>query len=82
MPALRAIGLKCPMPEATFYIWANTPAGVSSEDFVTRLIREKGVVATPGSGFGAAGEGYVRFTLCADVKILKQVAEILQSSVK
>jgi aspartate/methionine/tyrosine aminotransferase len=37
-------------------------------------------VATPGTGFGAAGEGYVRFTLCSDVAVLKQVAEILERS--
>lgn len=81
VPALSAVGLRCRPLEATFYVWAGLPAGQSSEDFVMKLIREKGIVSTPGSGFGSAGEGYVRFTLCADMAVLKQVAEALKGSV-
>jgi LL-diaminopimelate aminotransferase len=36
---------------------------------------EAGVVTTPGNGFGDAGEGYVRFTVCVDQQRLKEVAE-------
>ena len=57
------------------------PAGVKSEDYVLDLIRAKGVVSTPGTGFGAAGEGFVRFTLCSDAEVLKQVAKILRGSI-
>lgn len=81
LPALKAVGLKCSPLQATFYVWAAIPEGVSSEDFVMKLIREKGIVSTPGSGFGLGGEGFVRFTLCADIEILKQVAEALKGSV-
>jgi LL-diaminopimelate aminotransferase len=48
---------------------------------VLDLIRKKGIVSTPGNGFGAAGEGYVRFTFCSDISVLKQVAEALKGSV-
>jgi LL-diaminopimelate aminotransferase len=79
VPALRELGLKSRDLEATFYVWARLPEGSkSSEEYVMDLIRRKGIVSTPGSGFGNAGEGYVRFTLCSDIAVLKQVAEALR----
>ncbi len=81
IPALQAMGLQCHKPDATFYAWARLPEGRKSEEFVLDLIRNKGVVSTPGNGFGEYGEGYVRFTLCSDIEVLKQVAEILKQSV-
>lgn len=81
IPALQSIGLRCNKPDATFYAWAALPHGVKSEDFVLDLIRQKGIVSTPGNGFGSMGEGYVRFTFCSDISVLKQVAEILKGSV-
>ena len=44
------------------YIWMRTPSGLSSWDCFDRLLREAHVVTTPGAGFGAAGEGYVRIS--------------------
>lgn len=75
--ALQKTPLKCLKPEATFYMWCRLPEGTASEAFVMDLIRRAGVISTPGSGFGTGGEGYVRFTLCNPVPILKKVAEIL-----
>lgn len=80
IPALGKAGLTCRTPDATFYAWARLPQGRSSEEYVLDLIRTKGIVSTPGNGFGDAGEGYVRFTFCSDISVLKQVAEILQGS--
>ncbi|MEN9723019.1 MAG: hypothetical protein RJB38_1005 [Pseudomonadota bacterium] len=81
VPAIQDSGLRCNLPAATFYVWAQLPAGASSEQYVLDLIRAKGVVSTPGTGFGKAGEGFVRFTLCSDETVLKQVAKILRGSV-
>jgi LL-diaminopimelate aminotransferase len=44
------------------YIWMRTPRGLSSWDFFDRLLSEAHVVGTPGSGFGPAGEGYLRLS--------------------
>lgn len=44
------------------YVWVKTPHGLSSWDFFDKLLNECNVVVTPGSGFGAAGEGYVRIS--------------------
>jgi LL-diaminopimelate aminotransferase len=44
------------------YVWVNTPNGLSSWDFFDKLLETCHVVGTPGSGFGAAGEGYFRIS--------------------
>lgn len=78
IPALRKIGLQCQMPDATFYAWAKLPNSIRSEDFVLELIKNQGIVSTPGNGFGQEGEGFVRFTFCSDISVLKKVAELLK----
>ena len=44
------------------YVWVQTPNGLSSWDFFDKLLNTANVVGTPGSGFGAAGEGYFRIS--------------------
>ncbi len=44
------------------YVWLQTPNGLSSWDFFDKLLQTCNVVGTPGSGFGAAGEGYFRIS--------------------
>ena len=44
------------------YIWLKTPGDMTSWDFFDKLLSEANVVGTPGSGFGAAGEGYFRIS--------------------
>jgi LL-diaminopimelate aminotransferase len=44
------------------YVWVQTPQGLSSWDFFDKLLQTCNVVGTPGSGFGAAGEGYFRIS--------------------
>lgn len=72
---LKAVGLECEKPRATFYVWVSVPKGLTSAQFTTKLLEEAGVVTTPGNGFGDAGEGFVRFTVCVDKERLKEVTE-------
>ena len=44
------------------YVWLQTPGGMKSWDFFDVLLNKAAVVCTPGSGFGASGEYYVRMT--------------------
>lgn len=44
------------------YIWLKTPNGQGSWDFFDRLLKQAHLVGTPGSGFGASGEGYFRLS--------------------
>jgi LL-diaminopimelate aminotransferase len=44
------------------YVWAKTPETMGSWDYFDYLLKEKNIVTTPGAGFGASGEGYIRFS--------------------
>ncbi|MCI9138706.1 MAG: LL-diaminopimelate aminotransferase [Lachnospiraceae bacterium] len=44
------------------YIWMKTPDKMTSWEFFDYLLKEAGVVGTPGAGFGPSGEGYFRLT--------------------
>jgi len=75
---LRAVGLEVTPPRATFYLWVKVPAGHDSVSFASLVLDEAGVVLTPGSGFGAAGEGYVRLALTVPEARLEEAAQRLQ----
>ena len=61
------------------YIWLKTPAGTTSWDFFDRLLNEVQVVGTPGSGFGAAGEGYFRLSAFGDRADVEDAIERIRS---
>lgn len=63
--ALEAAGIEVFHTAATFYVWARVPAGETSLGFCARLLKVAGIVATPGVGFGARGEGWFRLSLTA-----------------
>ncbi|HYC55110.1 MAG TPA: LL-diaminopimelate aminotransferase [Candidatus Binatia bacterium] len=44
------------------YVWLRTPDGMGSWDFFDALLSRAHVVCTPGAGFGACGEGYLRLS--------------------
>jgi LL-diaminopimelate aminotransferase len=44
------------------YIWVKTPDGLTSWQMFDRMLHDLNVVITPGSGFGACGEGYFRIS--------------------
>jgi acetylornithine aminotransferase len=75
LPALEERGLRLAGSTATFYLWMDV--GGPSEEFSRRLL-EHGIVATPGSFFGPAGDGYVRFALVPTEEQCARAAEILR----
>ncbi len=72
---LQAAGLECEKPRATFYVWVSVPKGLTSNQLTAKLLDEAGVVTTPGNGFGVAGEGFIRLTLCVPKDRLKEGVE-------
>ena len=58
--ALESMGLRAVGGVNAPYVWAETPGGMASWDFFDLCLEKAGVVVTPGSGFGAQGEGYFR----------------------
>ncbi|MGK7911174.1 MAG: LL-diaminopimelate aminotransferase [Synechococcus sp.] len=59
---LTAAGLKVYGGVNAPYVWVKTPDGLTSWDFFDKLLNATHIVGTPGSGFGAAGEGYFRIS--------------------
>jgi LL-diaminopimelate aminotransferase len=57
---LQATGLRVYGGVNAPYVWVKTPGTESSWDFFDRLLTQGHLVGTPGSGFGASGEGYFR----------------------
>ncbi|MBH8556210.1 LL-diaminopimelate aminotransferase [Nostocaceae cyanobacterium CENA357] len=75
--ALHRIGWQVPTPKATMYIWAKLPSpwNQNSVEFCTELVKQTGVAASPGAGFGKSGEGYVRFALVHEPPLLEIAVE-------
>ena len=61
--AMRHLGLEVTPPKASLYVWARVPTGMTSAAFAERLLDEAAVIVTPGNGYGAHGEGYIRLSL-------------------
>lgn len=78
--ALTSIGVEVPRPKGTIYMWIPVPQGYTSAGFSQHVLDQAGVVLTPGSGYGSAGEGFVRIALTApDERIEEAVARIRNS---
>ena len=69
---LEQAGFKFQKPKATFYFWVKTPKGISSEEMVAILLEQAGIIASPGSGYGPEGEGYIRLAIVSDESRLKE----------
>jgi len=78
---LSRAGLRVFGGEQAPYVWIQTPEGVDSWSFFDRLLSEAHVVGTPGSGFGAAGEGYFRLSAFnSRANVAEAMERIAQSS--
>lgn len=63
---LKGLGIYFTGGENSPYIWLKCPNGMSSWEFFDVLLKEYHIVGTPGSGFGANGEGFFRLTAFGD----------------
>jgi len=76
---LTRLGLRVSPPKASLYVWAPVPDGHTSVTFTNLLLDEADVVVTPGSGFGAHGEGYVRISVTVPDHRLTEALARLES---
>lgn len=65
-------------PQGAFYVFTPIPAGLSSAGFAARLLDRTQVAVTPGSAFGPAGEGYVRFSYGCPRDRIRQALERIE----
>ncbi|MCA9268436.1 MAG: aminotransferase class I/II-fold pyridoxal phosphate-dependent enzyme, partial [Planctomycetales bacterium] len=73
---LRRLGWNVASPKAGMFVWAQIPAAwrerMSTMDFGMLLLEKGNVAVSPGSGFGPAGEGYLRLALVENEERLRQ----------
>lgn len=66
-------------PKATLYLWIETPDGCDSVRFRDQLLANSEVVVTAGSGFGTAGEGYLRIALTLGTQRLEEALQRMEA---
>jgi alanine-synthesizing transaminase len=72
---LRDLGWELNVPQGGMFVWARMPAAVfqmGSMEYARLLIEKAMVAASPGVGFGADGEGYMRFAIVENEKRIQQ----------
>jgi aspartate/methionine/tyrosine aminotransferase len=77
LPTLARKGVKVAGSAATMFLWLEVPGSESAEDFAARLL-EHGLIVSPGTFFGSAGEGYWRLALVPTEAECRRAAEILE----
>ena len=76
---LRELGFAVAAPKATFYAWVPVPRGFTSNSFTAEILFKTGVVVTPGNGFGAAGEGFVRAAFTVKVERIREALDRIRN---
>lgn len=81
---LRDLGFEMSTPEGAFYIFAKIPESFGKDDvkFATELAHQAKVGVTPGSAFGAGGEGYVRLSYASSDEDLHEALDRIGKFVK
>lgn len=80
--ALKEAGIWHVGGENSPYIWMRCPGGMKSWEFFDFLLEKANVVGTPGSGFGANGEGYFRMTAFASRENTSEAMERIKKVLK
>ncbi|MCL6580349.1 MAG: LL-diaminopimelate aminotransferase [Firmicutes bacterium] len=78
---LRRLGCPVEPPRGSFYLWAPVPQGFTSAGFAEHVLERAGVIVTPGSAYGARGEGYFRVSLTLPDERLEEALVRLESCV-
>ncbi|MCJ1908218.1 aminotransferase class I/II-fold pyridoxal phosphate-dependent enzyme [Planococcus ruber] len=80
---LTEMGLDVVKPNGAFYIFPSIAKyGMSSFEFATRLLKEAGVAAVPGTAFTEYGEGFLRISYAYSMPTLKQAMERMAAWLK
>lgn len=79
---LNEMGLDCPVPKGAFYVFpCIASTGLSSEEFVERLLLEAKVAVVPGNVFGASGEGHVRMSYASALPRIEEAMSRIETFV-
>ncbi len=77
---LRSLGWSVSAPKATFYLWVKIPVKkMGSIACAAAVLERADIVVTPGVGFGAHGEGYIRMALTVPEERIREALRRLES---
>ena len=81
---LRRLGWTVTSPKAGMFVWAEVPepwrSSMSTMDFAMKLLEQGNVAVSPGSGFGTAGEGFLRMSLVENEQRLRRLFDKLENA--
>lgn len=82
--ALQGLGFDLATPHGAFYVFAKLPASAGNDDvaFATKLAEEGKVAVTPGSYFGAGGQGFLRLSYATSMDNLKLAVDRITNFLK
>ncbi len=82
MHRFEEMGLQCFEPYGAFYAFPSIQEfGITSDEFATRLLKEKKVVVVPGTAFGECGEGFLRISYAYSLDKLKEALDRMEEFV-
>lgn len=71
--------MSCNKPEGTFYVFINIKdTGYTSEEIWEKMLDEAHVLVLPGSGFGDAGEGFIRIAATVGIEVLAEAFDRIE----
>lgn len=79
LEGLNAAGIEAAVPRGGIYVWFPVPDRLTSEEWARALLETVQVSLTPGSVFGAGGEGYLRLSLTSSLDTLGEGMDRLRS---
>lgn len=83
MHRFQEMGLQCFEPYGAFYAFPSIQEfGITSDEFATRMLREKKVVVVPGTAFGDCGEGFLRISYAYSLDKLKIALDRIEDFVQ
>jgi aspartate aminotransferase len=74
-------GFQCPTPRGAFYAFPSYDMPIPSHELAMRIVKA-GVIAAPGTAFGAKGEGHLRFSYAASEESIVKGLEIVKKVVE
>lgn len=76
---LNEIGLKCHLPQATFYTFPDvTSTGLDGKAFATKLLQQGEVAVVPGTAFGKDGSNFVRASFSTSYKKIEEACDRIE----
>jgi alanine-synthesizing transaminase len=84
--SLARLGWEVKPPKAGMFVWQKIPepwrSRMNTMDFAMMLLEKGNVAVSPGSGFGPAGEGYLRMSLVENEERLRQAVRQIKACLK